>query len=294
MVRDVEVLIEGRSFLEGPRWHDGRLYLSDFFGLEVLAIAPGGEPEVVCDVPQQPSGLGFDPEGRLLVVSMLDRRLLRLEDGELVELGELSRLAAFPANDMTVDGQGRAYVGNFGWNYGVDDEIEAADLVRIDPDGTTSLAAAGVVFPNGCVVTPDGGTLLLSETFAGRISAWDVAADGTLANRRVWADLAPGCEWRTVPEAVASGLPLPDGIALDAEGALWIGDAAGSGALRVAEGGEILDTVPTGELSAYAVALGGEDRRTLYMCTSPPLLQTDPSVDHRASLRAYRVDVPGV
>ncbi|MGH2944731.1 MAG: SMP-30/gluconolactonase/LRE family protein [Solirubrobacteraceae bacterium] len=294
MSRNIEVLMEGRSFLEGPRWHGGRLYVSDFFAHEVLSLEPGGPPEVVCEVPAQPSGLGFDAEGRLLVVSMLDRRLLRLDDGELAAVGRLDALARFPANDLVVDARGRAYVGNFGWEYGAEPEIRATDLIRIDPDGTTVVAAEDVIFPNGCVITPDGRTLLLSETFAGRVTAFDVAEDGSLSNRRVWADLAPSTSWTTVPQAVESGLPLPDGLALDEDHALWMGHAAGSGALRVAEGGEILEVVPTGDLAVYAVAVGGADRRTLFMCASPPLLQSDPSVDHRASLLATRVDVAGI
>jgi sugar lactone lactonase YvrE len=292
--REVEVVIEGRAFLEGPRWHDDCLYVSDFFGPEVLAVSSDGDVEVLCEVPAQPSGLGFDPQGRLLIVSMLDRRLLRLEAGQISEVCDFSDLMQYTANDMVVDRQGRAYIGGFGWEYGVDPVIHSTALVRIDPDGTSAVAANDLVFPNGAVITPDGRTLIISETFAGRITAFDVAEDGSLSNRRVWADLAHGSRWHTVPDAAASGRPLPDGLALDQEGAVWMGHAAGNGALRVAEGGEILEFIPTGELAVYAAALGGPDRRTLYMCASPPLLQSDPSIDHRGSLLSCRVDVAAI
>ena len=289
---DLEVLAEGHAFLEAPRWHEGRLYVSDFYLRRVYRLDAGGL-SVVCEVPGQPSGLGHDPDGHLMVVSMIDRRVLRLVDGVLQPAGDLTALAPFHCNDMVVDGAGAAYVGNFGWDSSVSDPIRPTTLVHLAPDGTATIAADDLVFPNGTVITPDGGTLIVSETFAGRITAFDIAADGSLSNRRVWADLAPAAAWRTIPEAVASGRPLPDGMVLDAEGAVWIGDAAGDGALRVAAGGEILYRVPTGDRSVYAVALGGDDRRTLYLCVSPPLLQTDPSVEHRSALLATRVEVPG-
>ncbi len=246
----------------------------------------------VCEVEDQPSGLGFDSRGRLLVVAMVDRRVLRLEGDQLVEVADLSSCAPFHCNDMLVDGRGRAYVGNFGWDDAAAPLIRSTVLLRVDADGTSSVAASDLVFPNGMVITPDGRTLIVSETFAGRITAFDVAEDGSLSNRRVWADFAGSSAWETISEAVGSGALLPDGLALDAEGALWVGHAAGHGATRVREGGEILEFVDTGELAVFAVALGGSDRRTLYMCASPPLLSNDPSVDHRARLLTCRVDIP--
>jgi sugar lactone lactonase YvrE len=292
--RFVEVLVEGRAFLEGPRWHEDRLFLSDFFGPEILTVSRDRSVEVLCEVPGQPSGLGFNPQGELLIVSMLDRRLLKLEKTGLAEVADFGNLMRFPANDMVVNDRGQAYIGGFGWDYGINPLIHSTSLIRVDPGGTTSIAASDLVFPNGAVITPEGDTLIISETFAGRITAFDIDTDGTLSNRRLWAEFAPGADWRTVPEAVASGMPLPDGLALDQEGAVWMGDAAGTGAARVAQGGHILDFVPTAGLAVYAVALGGADRRTLYMCASPPLLQNDPTVDHRASLLACNIDVPGV
>jgi sugar lactone lactonase YvrE len=291
-VPDLTLVAEGFTFLESPRWHAGRLYVSDFYDHRVLSFDDNGMTVVCGGVAGQPSGLGFSPDGSLLVVSMADRRVLRRSGDDLVEVADLTGLAPWYCNDMVVDRHGRAYVGNFGWDPAADSTVSATCLIRVDPDGTAHVAAEGLVFPNGAVLTPDGRTLVISETFASRISAFEVAPDGSLSNRRAWAEFGdPG---PTIQDSVASGLPLPDGMALDAEGAVWIGDAAGPGALRIAEGGEILDTVETGELSVYAVALGGQDRRTLYMCASPPLLQSDPTRTHLSKLYARRVDVPGV
>jgi sugar lactone lactonase YvrE len=292
--REVTVLREGFSFLEGPRWHDGRLWASDFFTRRVLAFDEDGAAETICTLADSsPSGLGWDVEGRLLISSMLDRRVLRLDGGELDEVADLSGHAAWHANDMLVDEAGRAYVGNFGFDDEADPTLRATDLLRVDPDGSVHVAARDVIFPNGMAITPDRGTLLLAETFAGRISAFDRAPDGALSSRRIWAQFAPR-ELTTTTEACASGVPLPDGMALDAEGALWIGHAAGGGALRVAEGGEVLETVraPHGQ-AVFAVALGGEDRRTLFMCAAEPYGQGNPAERHVARLLACRVDVAG-
>lgn len=291
-LRQPEPVADGFSFLEGPRWHDGRLYVSDFGSRRVLAFDESGAHETVCEVPGQPSGLGVASDGSLLVVSMLDRRLLRRRDGELEEIADLSQLAPGPCNDMILDDNGCAYVGNFGAPDPDDpDRVPTTCLVRVDPDGGSRIAATDLVFPNGAVIPPGGRTLLIAETFASRISAFDVAPDGALSNRRTWARFGdPG---ETVVAAVESGLPLPDGMAHDAEGALWIGHAAGRGALRVLEGGTICDAVDTGDLAVYAVALGGADRRTLFMCAAPPLLQSDPENERRAVLLRCRVDVPG-
>jgi sugar lactone lactonase YvrE len=291
---ETRVIGEGFSFLEGPRWHDGALWASDFFTRRVLRFGKGGA-EVVCSLPgSMPSGLGWDPQGRLLISSMLDQRILRFEGEELVEVADLSALAAWHCNDMLVDDAGRAYVGNFGWDDESSTAVQATDLLRVEPDGAVAVAAGDVVFPNGIAISPDGGTLLLAETFAARISAYDRDADGVLSNRRTWAQFAPA-PFATTAEASASGVPLPDGMALDAEGALWIGDAAGSGAVRVAEGGEILDRVPAGNgQTVFAVALGGADRRTLYMCAAAPYGTLDVTTVHEARLLACPVEVPGV
>ncbi|MFP6706552.1 MAG: SMP-30/gluconolactonase/LRE family protein, partial [Alphaproteobacteria bacterium] len=209
MTKQTTALLEGLTFPEGPRWHDGRLWFSDFYAHEVVAVDLDGRRETMAEVPGQPSGLGWTPDGRLLVVSMTDRRLLRQDPGGLMEVADLSGLAGYHCNDMVVDGNGGAYVGNFGYNSHDGDDFKLADLIRVEPDGTASVAAAGLAFPNGSVITPDSGTLIVGETRGHILSAWDRVADGGLSNRRVWADLDGG---------------YPDGICLDTEGAIWVSD----------------------------------------------------------------------
>ncbi len=292
------VISSGHAFLEGPRWHDGDLYASDFFTHRVLRWAAGtGTPETVVEAPRQSSGLGWTPDGDLLVVSMIDRRLTRAQDGALVEVASLGEHATWHCNDMVVDDRGRAYVGNFGWDEATDPVVKSTVLQRVDPDGSVHVVAEDLVCPNGMAISPDGATLYVNETFAARVTAFDRAEDGSLSNRRVWAsfvgDGSTALPFETVPDALGAGVLLPDGMALDAEGAIWLADCHGSGATRVAEGGAVLDHVSTGEHTAFAVALGGEDRRTLFLCTTFPYGAGDPSTQHEGALRSVRVEVPG-
>jgi sugar lactone lactonase YvrE len=290
---DVTRLAAGFSFLESPRWHDGLLYVSDFYSHRVLRTPDGREFETVCEVDGQPSGLGFDRQGRLLVVSMTDRRLLRLDDSGLTEVADLAGLASYHCNDMVVDDRGRAYIGNFGSD--VDNAgIAPACLILVEPDGRARPVAGDLVFPNGMAITPDGLTLLVAETFAYRITAFTIGPDGSLHSRRVWAPLADGSVPlpRALAQVLAAGQVTPDGICLDADGALWVADATGNGAIRIGESGARLDYVPTGPDAVYAVALGGADSRTLFMCAAPPLGQSDPVRERRGSLLCCRVDVP--
>jgi len=291
--RKATVLAEGFSFLESPRWHDGRLHVSDFFNRRLLAFDEQFNSTTICNVPGQPSGTGWLPDGSLLISSMLDRRVLRFADGDFTEYADLSDLAEWHCNDMTVDEAGRAYIGNFGWDDTTSDRIESTEIHCIEPDGRVSVAATDLVFPNGMAISADGATFLVAETFAARISAFDRADDGTLSNRRTWASFTSE-QPASLAAVCASGVPLPDGIAFDAEGALWIGDAGGRGALRVAEGGEILDVVSSGEQASYAVALGGADRQTLFICAAVPYGVGDPSERFESRLLSAPVDVPGV
>jgi sugar lactone lactonase YvrE len=286
------LISSGHSFLEAPRWHDAALFASDFYTRQVLRWSSGGGPVEVCLVPGQPSGLGWTLDGRLLVVSMVDRRLLRLDPAGLVEVADLSRLAPWHLNDMVVDAEGRAYVGNLGWDDETDPVVVPTVLLRVDPDGEVIIVAEDLVNPNCMAITPDGRTLLVNETFAARISAFDRAPDGSLSNRRTWAAFADR-PFATVPEALASGVLLPDGIAIDAAGAVWVGDCIGTGSARVAEGGEWLDFVSTGPDATFAVALGGPERRTLYLCTGPRYDASSPAASRAGALRAIEVDVPG-
>ena len=271
-------LLDGLTFPEAPRWHDGRLWFSDFYTHRVVAVDPAGRAETMVEVPQRPSGLGWTPDGALLVVSMLDRRLLRVENGTTRVLADLSAVATAPCNDMVVDGRGRAYVGNFGYDRHKGEPPRTTCLARVDPDGRVTRAAEDLFFPNGTVITPDGRTMIVGETQGHRLTAFDVAPDGTLSNRRVWAQL--------------DAAVFPDGICLDAKGAIWVSDARGAALLRVREGGKIDGTVSTGTRYAFACMLGGADRRTLFVCTSTG---SGPAMaDKRdGAIETVRVDVPG-
>ncbi len=249
----LQTLLAGLTFPEGPRWHAGKLWFSDFYSHAVLTVDLEGRSERVAEVPQQPSGLGWSPDGRLLVVSMLDRRLLEFTGSRSRVVADLSEVATGPCNDMVVDAAGRAYVGNFGFDRERGEAQRTACIVRVDPDGRATVAADDLLFPNGTVITPDGETLIVGETFANRLTAFDVEEDGSLTNRRVWAQF--------------DGV-FPDGICLDAEGAIWVADPRGRQVVRVFEGGRIVQTLSTGERGAFACMLGGPDRQTLFICTA--------------------------
>lgn len=272
----MEIIATGLSFPEGPRWRDGKLYFSDFYHQAVYAMDSAGTLEVVAEVPTQPSGLGWTPDGRLMIVSMLDRRLLRQQaDGTLAVHADLGAIATWHCNDMVVDSQGRAYVGNFGWDYQGPGEPLAARLALVEPDGGVRVAASDLLFPNGSVITPDGSTLVIAETFANRLTAFDIDDAGDLSGRRVWADLAGR---------------YPDGICMDAEGAVWVADAGGGSVLRVMEGGQITERIDVGR-GTYACMLGGEDGRTLYVCTSEAP-DANPAANPIGRIECVRVGVP--
>jgi sugar lactone lactonase YvrE len=285
-------LISGFSFLESPRWHDGRLWLSDFYTHRVIAVDGAGGVETVAEVPQQPSGLGWLPDGRLLVVSMRDRRLLRLEpDGRLVEHADLSGVAGGHCNDMVVDALGRAYVGNFGFDLMGGAPPQRASLARVDPDGSVRVVAADLCFPNGAVITPDGRTLIVGESFGNRVSAFDVAPDGGLGPRRDWATFAPLPTATDFMGVLGQLAIAPDGCTLDAEGCLWIADAIGQRVVRVCAGGEIVQSVATAPLGCYACTLGGEDGRTLFLCVAPDFDEHARRAAREAAVWTLRVDV---
>ncbi|HOK07669.1 MAG TPA: SMP-30/gluconolactonase/LRE family protein [Syntrophales bacterium] len=268
--RKLTTFVSGFDYLEAPRWREGRLWVSDFYTHQVIAVDPEGRVEKVATVEKQPSGLGWLPDGRLLVVSMLDRRVMRREaDGSLAVHADLSGVAGGPANDMVVDAKGRAYVGNFGFDLMGGAPLETAKLARVDADGKVSVAAEDLFFPNGMVITPDGGTLLVNETFGNRVSAFAIKADGTLGPRRDWAVFGPLPESGDLAQFFPKIKVAPDGCDLDDEGALWIADAVGNRVIRVAEGGKILDEISTGNMGVFACALGGPDRRTLFLCVAP-------------------------
>jgi sugar lactone lactonase YvrE len=289
--RQPTVVLDGFSYLECPRWHDGRLWVSDFYTEKVVAIDSRGGTEVVAEVPGQPSGLGFLPDGRLLVVSMRDHRVLvRDGSGRLEEHADLSGVVSGVLNDMVVDDRGRAWVGNFGFDLMGGAPLRYTTLTRVDADGSVSVAAEDLGFPNGMVILP-GGVLVVAETFAGRLTAFDIGEDGELSGRRVWAQFGKTPETDDVGEAVQALEVAPDGICADAEGAIWVADAVHNRVIRVQEGGRILDEIDAGT-GVFACMLGGDDGRTLFLCAAPSFAEHERRPVREAQLLAVGVEVP--
>jgi len=275
---NLEVLAEGFVFLEGPRWRGGRLWLSDMWGHAIHTVSEAGQVETVAQVPNRPSGLAFLPDGSLVTVSMADRRLYRVgQDGSLALYADLSAHAAADINDCVVDSLGNIYVGNFGFDIFNHAEPRPADMVMVAPGGQVSVAASGLNFPNGTVITPDGRTLVCAETFGNVLTAFDRAADGRLSNRRTWAAL---------------GERTPDGICLDAEGAIWVSSFGSGEFLRVHEGGRISATIAVAGKRAVACNLGGADGRTLFALTYAGEIEDIASGARNARVEVCRVEVP--
>ena len=280
MEHRLELVADGIVFGEGPRWHAGRLFFSDIRDHAVKSVAPGGKVETVVRLPGDPSGLGWLPDGRMLVVSMEDHRLLRLDPTGLVEVADLTPHCGGRANDMVVDARGRAYVGNIGFDLEAHPiSPRATNLVRIDPDASVHVAAREIWCPNGLAILADGKTLVAAESAAGRLAAFDVAPDGSLARQRVFAAL---------PEGAA-----PDGICADADGAIWVASPTTREFLRVREGGEVAERIPTGERVAIACALGGPARRTLFLVTSWTMSLAEAGKQRGGRIEACEVAVPG-
>ncbi|MCH2170723.1 SMP-30/gluconolactonase/LRE family protein [Myxococcota bacterium] len=277
MDRELRSLLTGLCFPEGPRWRDGRLHVSDMHANRVISIDLDGNFQTVAEVPHNPSGLGWLPDGRILVVSMTDRKVLRLDPEGLTEHADLSKLADFHCNDMVVDALGRAYVGNFGFDFQAGAAPRGTALVLVQPDGECHVVAEDLAFPNGAVITPDGRTLILAETYGARLTAFDIADDGTLTNRRTHAEL---------PSLA------PDGICLDAEGGIWVAAPFSHSVIRVLEGGTITDRIPV-RTESFACALGGDDQRTLFVCTATTTEPSECRAVRKGAIEFAKVDVPG-
>jgi len=285
MGRTTRVLAEDIHFGEGPRWHEGRLWFSDFYSHAVKSVSLSGDLRIEFELDDRPSGLGWTPDGSLLIVSMTKRQLLRrAPDGAITVHADLGHIAGFHCNDMVVDAAGGAYVGNFGFD--LDREIAArgaadviahhptAKLAYVAPDGQARVAADDMHFPNGTVITPDGGALIVGETLGGRLTAFDIGPSGELSNRRVWAETWPR---------------IPDGICLDAEGAIWIANPIAPECARIAQGGEVLEVIETGGQPCYACMLGGDDGRTLFMLTA-----ASADSEQAAKVRTGKVQIASV
>lgn len=241
--------MDGVVFGESPRWHDGRLWFSDWGAHQVIALGTDGSHEVVATVPSFPMCIDFLPDGRLLIVDSAQRRLLRREaDGSLVAHADLADVSAKPWNDIVVDDRGNAYVNTIGFDF-PGGEFAPGLVVVVTPDGNVQSVAHDLAFPNGMAITPDGSTLIVAESYANRLTAYDVAEDGTLDNRQVWAQ-TPGDH--------------PDGICMDAENAVWYADVDNQHCVRVREGGDILATVDW-DRGAFACALSRDGDPLLFV-----------------------------
>jgi sugar lactone lactonase YvrE len=291
--RHLRTVFEGGSYFEGPRWHDGAWWVSDFYTHQVTRVSSDGTGTVVTEVDAQPSGLGWLPDGSLVIVSMKDQRLLRFADGSLSVLADLAPYCGGYLNDCVVDAAGRVYVGDFGFDLMGGGEFAPTTLKRVDPDGSVTVVAEDLHFPNGSVITPDGGTLIVGETWGNRFTAFTLGADGGLTDRRVWASFGPVPEGTAVPDLIPQVVLGPDGCTLDAAGHVWVADGFNGRVARVAEGGEILEEVaaPDG-MGVFACALGGDDGRTLLMCCAPDFLEHNRAPVREAVLVATEVDVP--
>ena len=246
MVSATEVLLEGVVFGESPRWHDGRLWFSDWGAGQVIALDAGGGHEVMAAVASFPMCIDFLPDGRLLVVDSAQRRLLRREpDGSLAPHADLSRVSDKPWNDIVADGQGNAYVNSIGFEF-PGEQFAPGLIVLVTPDGSVHQVAGDLAFPNGMAITADGATLIVAESYANQLTGYDIGTDGDLGHRRIWAQ-TPGDH--------------PDGICIDADGAVWYADVGNKHCVRVREGGQVLATLDL-DRGAFACALSrGQDPR---------------------------------
>jgi sugar lactone lactonase YvrE len=276
-MRQLDILLSGLTFPEAPRWRGDRLWFSDFYSFRVMTVGLDGRDETVAEVPGRPSGLGWTADGDLLVVSMLEKRVMRLRAGKLEPHADLGGLATGPCNDMVTDARGRSWVGNFGYDRHAGESPRNTCIAFISERGEVMSAADDVVFPNGMVITPDGRSLIVGETFAHRLTRFDIDPDGRLVNRRLFAQI----------EGVA-----PDGICLDAEGAVWVSNPTGNRMVRVFEGGKIAEEIRTGQRNSYACMLGGPGRQTLFVLTNSG---AGPGMANKRDgcIEAVEVEVPG-
>jgi sugar lactone lactonase YvrE len=251
MTTEPQVLMDGIVFGEQPRWHEDRLWFSDWGPPEVIAVDLAGNHEVMLEAPAFPCCVDWLPDGRLLIVSARDGLLLRQEpNGSLATHGDLGRASTPPAgNELVVDGRGNAYVNGGGFDMMAGEPFAPGVIELVTPRGAVRQVADGLAFPNGILVAPDNAMLIVAESYAKRLTAFDIEGDGSLSSRRVWADLGDG---------------VPDGICLDAQNAVWYGDVPNKRCVRVREGGEVLEAIEL-DRGCFACALGGADRRTLFM-----------------------------
>ena len=264
-------------FAEGPRWHDGSLWCADMHGQRVLRFDHMGGATKIIDVPQHPSGIGWLPDGRMLVVSMDDQQILVFDGDAVRTWADCSHLTSYLCNDMVVDHLGRAYVGNFGFDLHTGQSPAPTNLILIDEEGSPREVANGLRFPNGMVITPDQKTLIVAESFGAQLTAFSISEDGSLSNQRIWAKI-PGSS--------------PDGICLDSDGGIWVASPATGTCFRVKEGGQITDELKPID-APYACMLGGPEGLTLYILTAPSAVPSVCAENPRGSIVSVDVSFPG-
>ena len=275
MQTTLKLLIENVYFSEGPRWHDNKFWFSDFYQHAVFSIDSAGDLKKIVDVPNQPSGLGWLPNGDMLVVSMHDQKLMRFSNDTLSVHSDLSHLTKFTCNDMVVDNDGHAYIGNFGTTQH-NINVQPTCLIHVTPEGEATIVARDLEFPNGTVITPDGKKLIVGETYAGRLTSFDINPDKTLSNRKVWAQMMPIWAFyiskvrrflKHVPKESNFPVRVPDGICLDENMGIWVASPTTFEVFRVEQGNKVTDIISTPQ-RAYACMLGGPNGKTLYISTA--------------------------
>jgi sugar lactone lactonase YvrE len=282
MAATPRTLLDGLAFPECPRWHDGALYFSDMHAGVVWKMTPDGGATKVLELGSQPGGLGWSPDGTLHVVSMHERKLYRFTGDKLIQYADMSSFTPSQTNDMVMDREGRAYIGNFGFDLHNGATACSTMLLCVEPDGRVHSAAQEMWFPNGMVITQDEKTLIVAETFAGKLTAFDLETSGALTNRRVFAKL--GSEDAKI---------YPDGICLDAEGGVWVTCPTSHKILRVDATGAVTDDIPLPDRDSFACMLGGTDRRDLYICTSAHGPPTETVTARSGRIEVLRVEIPG-
>ena len=269
-----KILLSGLEFPEGPRWRNGKLFFSDAVGRKVIAADETGKSEIVVQMQDFPSGLGFLNDGRILIVSMQNRCLMRLDPDGLKIHADLSKLTEFNCNDSVTDANERTYIGNWG-SKTPEAPSDPTCIIMVTKDKRVRIVAENLHFPNGCLVTPDGKTFIVGETQGGCLTAFDIDSSENLTNRRIWAEIEGSS---------------PDGICLDEEGAIWMANPSKAEVLRVLEGGEITSTIKVENTNVYACCLGGNDGRTLFLCTNQFFLGKRSS----GRIEFVEVEVPGI
>jgi sugar lactone lactonase YvrE len=271
---ETKVLLSGLEFPEGPRWRYGKLFFSDATGRKVIAVDEKGKSEIIVEMQDWPSGLGFLNDGRMLIVSMHNRCLMRLDPESLKVHADLSKVTEYNCNDSVTDAHGRTYIGNWGTK-SLGSPAKPTCIILVTKNGDAKIVAEHLLFPNGCIVTPDCRTFIVAETFGSKLTAFDIENSGNLINRRIWAELKDF---------------TPDGICLDEEGAIWVANPTKAEVLRVLEGGEITSTIKVKDTNVYACTLGGDDGRTLFLCTSQAL----EGKRSTGRIEFLKVEIPGV